>query len=440
MRERPVSIQATPFGNSIGVNASGQPGIIGFIQRQIRQIREGGYPVALRKFRRLVNEVAFLLSLPVALPAVLLVRSLRPLVRIRFGALISLRIGHFAANTELYLCERDAGIHPPNAIDIFYHMKPICNRQLQKMWERTGKLRIVQLASVLDRINRLLPGSLPHVAPLPDDRDRLGLLTRFSPHLAFTDEEERRGRIALQALGVPEGTPFVCFHARDSAYLDTVLDGDFHYHDYRDSCIHNHIPAVEELARRGYFAIRTGAIVREKLATRNPRIIDYATNGRRTEFLDVFLGSKCRFFVSVGAGIDAIPTIFLKPIVFVNYVPVEYVRSWSPNFITIFKKHWLRDEHRFLTFREILHSGIGRFLFTEQFEQHGIELLENTPEEITAVTVEMEERLKGTWQATEEDEELQHRFWTLFKPSELNGVFRARIGAEFLRQNRELLD
>lgn len=52
----------------------------------------------------------------------------------------------------------------------------------------------------------------------------------------------------------------------------------------------------------------------------------------------------------------------------------------------------------------------------------------------------MDERLKGMWQTTEEDEELQRRFWSLFKPSELNRVFRSRIGAEFLRQNRELLD
>lgn len=56
------------------------------------------------------------------------------------------------------------------------------------------------------------------------------------------------------------------------------------------------------------------------------------------------------------------------------------------------------------------------------------------------ISVEMDERLKGTWQTTEEDEELQRRFWSLFKPSELNRVFRSRIGAEFLRQNRELLD
>ena len=67
-----------------------------------------------------------------------------------------------------------------------------------------------------------------------------------------------------------------------------------------------------------------------------------------------------------------------------------------------------------------------------------LELEENTPEEIHAVTIEMDERLKGTWQTTEEDEKLQQRFWDLFGPDKLKSS-DLRIGTEFLRQNRELL-
>ena len=92
-----------------------------------------------------------------------------------------------------------------------------------------------------------------------------------------------------------------------------------------------------------------------------------------------------------------------------------------------------------MTFREILDSGKRSFLKSEEYKQLGIKIVENTPEEIAAVAVEMDERLRGTWQTAEEDEELQRRFWSLFKPSELNRNFLPRIGAEFLRQNQELL-
>ncbi len=83
---------------------------------------------------------------------------------------------------------------------------------------------------------------------------------------------------------------------------------------------------------------------------------------------------------------------------------------------------------------------VGRFINAGEYEQAGIEVVDNTQEEIAAVAVEMDERLNGTWLTTEEDEELQSRFWSLFKHSELHGVLLSRIGAEFLRQNRDLLE
>jgi len=93
-----------------------------------------------------------------------------------------------------------------------------------------------------------------------------------------------------------------------------------------------------------------------------------------------------------------------------------------------------------MTFHEILHSDVGRFKVTEWYEERGIEVQENTPEEIIALVLEMDDRLKGIWRTTQEDEELQRRFWSLFRPSELHGVFLSRIGAQFLRNNQELLD
>lgn len=93
-----------------------------------------------------------------------------------------------------------------------------------------------------------------------------------------------------------------------------------------------------------------------------------------------------------------------------------------------------------MTFKEIYESGAGRFLRTEQYEELGIELIENTPDEILDVSMEMHQRLNCTWETTGEDEVLQKRFWDMFPKSELHGEFRARIGAEFLRQNSALLD
>ena len=91
-----------------------------------------------------------------------------------------------------------------------------------------------------------------------------------------------------------------------------------------------------------------------------------------------------------------------------------------------------------MSVREILQTG--RLMETEEFNKRGINLIENTPEEIRDVVTEMEARLKGTWQETAEDEELQKRFWALFTPNELNRIFRSRVGTKFLNENMYLLD
>ena len=70
----------------------------------------------------------------------------------------------------------------------------------------------------------------------------------------------------------------------------------------------------------------------------------------------------------------------------------------------------------------------------------GVDVIPNSPENIKAVAIEADERLNGTWQPCEEDEDLQSRFVSVFGASRLGPVFRARISADFLRQNRELLD
>ncbi len=391
--------------------------------------------VLLKKICLLLTDFTSILF---ALPAVLIIRFLRPLVVVRLGPLPSSRLGHFAIETEMYLCDRDKRKNGSQPFDIFYHRLPICNHQLKSMWDR--KLRVFRLARWPDRLNRKIPGAGPHVVPRLGSRDMRGLIRHTPAHLSFTVEEERRGREALRAMGIQEGIPFVCLHARDSSYLEAVSpERDWEYHDYRDSSIHNYVPAAEELARRGHVAVRVGAIVKEKLAVMNPGIVDYATNGRRSDFLDIYLGAKCRFFLCSATGVSEIPRIFRKPIAFVNFIPLEDMHTWGPDDLLIPKKLWLKKERRFLTFQEIFTLGFSRFFHSEQYERHGIEAVENTPEEIRDLAIEMDERLKSSWKTTDEDERLQQRFWSCFESSELHGDIVSRVGAEFLRQNQELL-
>jgi putative glycosyltransferase (TIGR04372 family) len=241
-------------------------------------------------------------------------------------------------------------------------------------------------------------------------------------------------------MGIPSGAQWVCFLARDSAYLNELHPHkEWNYHDYRDCDIENYLDPADEMVRRGYFALRIGAVVGVPLTIRSPGVIDYATK-HRTDFMDIYLSAKCRFFLTSGAGIAAVPQIFHRPTAYANAIPMEILTTWGPRDLIVPKKLWMREEERSMTFREIIDSGAGRFMKQNQYELDGLVPVENTPKEIMALAIEMDERLNGTWQPADGDRELQRRFRSLFEGSELYGKLVVRIGTEFLRQNRELLD
>jgi len=442
-------------------------------QVKYRSIGFGRSAIWVPRIRRYVSKcvrcIAVLPLLPFALLLRVVLKILKPIVHIRFGRLWSPRLGTFSFHIELYLCEKDAGIEPDNSIDIFYHydrdrymlqnpVKPkdaVCNRQLDIMWRRT--LHVREFARALYNLNCMLPrGSEDFIAsratPIYDKHD---LLKRFPAHLSFTKAEEEKGLQALLELGLKPGVPFICFHARDSAYLDrsrprnVELYGDWSHQDLRDATIDNYIPAATRLAGLGYYAIRMGKFVRYPLHCDDRRIIDYASRFQ-SDFMDVFLAAKCVFFIGQNSGMTALPMTFRRPLVYVNVFPLSEIASCSyDDGIFIPKVFYSSKKKRLLTFREILDLGIGHFDIknsghVEVFRELGLELRENSPEEITETALEMHLRLHSEFSLSEEDQELQGLFSSIVRtysdviPLENNRT--ATIGTRFLKTHRELLE
>ena len=53
-----------------------------------------------------------------------------------------------------------------------------------------------------------------------------------------------------------------------------------------------------------------GSKVKDKLNTNNPKILDYANMEIRSDFLDIYLASKCKFCISTDYGLDEVMVIF----------------------------------------------------------------------------------------------------------------------------------
>ncbi len=111
----------------------------------------------------------FLWVIP-ALFFVILFRLLKPWVIIRIRQMFTLRIGHFAANTEVYLCEKDLSIHgPKNKFkDIWFYRGYICNLQLKRMWDRFLTIWPTNLSFLITIINSRLPDGSTYIIPWRD--------------------------------------------------------------------------------------------------------------------------------------------------------------------------------------------------------------------------------------------------------------------------------
>jgi putative glycosyltransferase (TIGR04372 family) len=109
----------------------------------------------------------------------------------------------------------------------------------------------------------------------------------------------------------------------------------------------------------------------------------------------------------------------------------------------ILKKYWHSIEERYMTFHEMVLRGAdwNRLWHDKQkaIADEGIEIIDNTSEEILSLTKEMFTRLQDTWIDVPDDNRLQDRFRNVFPQNHPMRFFPGYIGSEFLRQNEELL-
>ena len=382
---------------------------------------------------------------PITFVLCLVIRLIRPIFFIRFGSLYAEKIGPLASRSEMNLCEQENGLQPKRteSFNIYNtgYSSFKCNNQLFIMWRRI--LRVYSKSRYFWNVMKIFSFGKEHIIePTKGSRDIHNLLEKSPIHLSFTKEEIFQAKQDLLRMGISEKDKYVLLINRGQRYLDEALPGnmDLSHNSFRNSSINDFIPAAEMLTAKGNIVVRMGHLVSDLMKTTNSKIIEYDHRGFRTELLDIYLAANCRYGIGSDTGYLAVPGWnFRRPLIYVNFSQLEYLLPWLPSWLFSFKKYWLKSEKRFMKVREMLESGAGRFDSYKQYEKNGIELISNTPQEIRDVVDEMEKRLNGTWQDNEDDDELQRRFWTYFKSSDRHGIVRSRIGAKFLRTNKDLL-
>ena len=249
------------------------------------------------------------------------------------------------------------------------------------------------------------------------------------PLLTLSGFDSERGWHCLQELGVQKDDWFVCLHVREPGFYK-----QWNNSSARDCDINTYFLAIESIVARGGLVIRLGDPSMKPLPSMD-RVIDYPHTEYKSDWMDVFLSAKCRFLLGTNSGLCAVPTNFGVPVILTNLPNLGYLPWFG---IWIPKRYWLEAENRYLNFAERLREPFGYIDPIKILSSMGIKVIDNTPEEINDLVIEMFELLDNTLNYTEEDKELQQQFRRIAK-QHAGYDCNSQVGREFLKKNTDLL-
>lgn len=412
-------------------------------------------PITKPTYSRILLKVAiaFWFFIPILL--------LRPFKKIYFAPLQTGRIGHFIMDTEILLARIyvDQIKARKSFLVIWIPESHICNQYAYAIWKR--KINIVSsnllteailvAAIYLEKVLKIKltykfigwDGYLTYVHLLEDTP------TVFS----MSYEEEEDCIRTLEFNGIDTSKKWVCILGRDNTYLNR-RDPDLHwdYNSYRNSNIGTYKMAAEYLATEGIITFRMGLDHEKTFSSEiSSLVFDYANAPWRSEKLDIYLASKCMFFVSSATGIDSVPIATRKPLVLVNLAQPLHVLRSKQRHIFITKYFYFEGKNKYLNASNFYKLGIEIgftidnpiHLRSQDFAKLGITVIDNSEIEIKDAVAEMYELLTKTDVNKSELDSDQLQFWRSFPRDHRLDNFgppRARIGKNFLKQNPWLLD
>ncbi len=394
-----------------------------------------------------------LLLYPPALIFVSILLFVAKFWKVNLHTIVNSRIGHFAANTELsVLATYDLkNRSQKREINIFCFQTPkSANTYLEKMWLRRQKMFTGDWSwVVLDIAKRL---ALSHMLIPTTNTDRHGLLLSKSLILSFDRNEIDVGRNFLEAIRIDADQPFVCLNVRDARFLKESeplgwsKNRDWSYHDYRDTDIQDYVAAAEALANMGYPVFRMGAMVANPLITGHPLVFDYATNGMRNEFLDIYLAAHCKFCVSTGTGWDSVPQLFRRPTMYVNMTPM-LIEACIGRELTIYPKILLDSTTgKELTLNQIFSKDSHNAPFADNYAKAEVAIRDMNSDELVEAVTEMAARVEGTFVESPAQKQMQaklkHILSTHPKLQPTPGYYpiRAEFASCFLSRYSNFLD
>ena len=380
---------------------------------------------------------------PIALAIVALVILLRPFIIIKFQK-FKFPFGHYILETEMVRLRTQSfnreNLRKEIVIFIFPKNTKI-NSFANSLWKRNLIVIGGNIGWLVYELARKF--KFIDLKSLSSPIDFLGLLSTISNPPTFSPTEIKTGKEFLQ--DICQNKKFVCLNVRDGSFHKDLGEKE-RRQNHRNSDVSIYAKAAEVLSDLGYAVFRMGAQVERSFLTKNEFVFDYATNGMRTDFLDFFLGANCEFSISTGSGWDNIPTIFRKPVLYVNFLPVFAPSALALPILIYPKQIFDHLSHSCFSLKEIIEHDIHASHNFFDYQASGLKIQDLSSTELVESAIEMAQRVEGTFVETPEQKEMQVKLRHILsthpklQPTPNYYPIRAQFASCFLKNNPHFLD
>jgi len=409
-------------------------------------------PLGTFIFRSSANAVGFLLMIPVLILNRRFYMTDIPNVE---------RLGHAVANNDILQAEFAQGMYKTKGKDrallIFYPQiseiedsgfvyfnKISFVKQISKSLS-CKNIHILYLQPWIEKVLKrvLSKTGSSFFSPKPyGHRDIFNLLSKSPPLFSLTGNDEKLCIKYFEEKKFNLERPLILCSNRSSGNINFnksnsgKLCEDKRY-GYRNTLFSTLIPTIQDLLDKGYNVIKVGSPSNANEIS-SDRYFDFSAqpSSEKNFLLDLFLFSRCLFFIGDTSGNYSLAQAFRKPICFFNFVPLGHFHSWDNNSISIFKNIKNNKTGKLQKFSHILKYQYGYEIHNDKAYAER-KYISNTFKEISETVKEMEARFSGRLYKT--DESLQRRFRELFKQSYLHQSVNARCGDYFLKKYEHLL-
>ena len=180
----------------------------------------------------------------------------------------------------------------------------------------------------------------------------------------------------------------------------------------------------------------------EKLNYKSSRVIDYSNSKFQSDFMDLYLLSKCNFYLGSDSGIGNVSVISNRYIGLCNSTYFHNLQVQNFKRVVIFKKYYSRKLKRFLSLNEIFENEIHKFSLKSEFENQNINIIDNSEDEISNLAIEIDSILSNKYFISENDLKYHTEFWNIIKKygvNPKNNYNEIRVSNYFLKNNLYLL-